>query len=99
LFTAEGAAYLRPAGPAVHVGDAAIRACGGGEPLRFAQVVREDRGREPLRHGVVDANSVLERLVAVHVQYGRERLSCDDGRGGRDVHERGTSIKTALRDA
>src|SRR5690606_34616299 len=53
LFATEGAADLRTAGADVDVGDAAVGARVGEEFLGIADVEREDRGAESLRHGVL----------------------------------------------
>src|SRR5688572_24194103 len=68
LLAAERAADLGAAGADVDVRDAAVGAPGGQVLLRGLEVLREDRGRQALRHAVLHRDRVVDVLARHHVE-------------------------------
>src|SRR5688572_29757087 len=68
LLAAERAADLGAAGADVDVGNAAVAASRREERLGILKTVGENRARQPLRHGVVQRDGLVERLIREDIQ-------------------------------
>jgi hypothetical protein len=68
LFPAERAANLRTASAGVYVRDTAIASDCAYKFLRFAHVVGENRGRQSLRHVVLDCDRFVELPIRQQVK-------------------------------
>src|SRR5581483_8455299 len=78
FFPAERAADFRAARADIHIGNAAIASATGKKLLRLAQIIRENRGTEPLRHGVVRPDGLFKPPIADEIKNGGEGFFLDD---------------------